>query len=876
IQSHLQDAAVLQEEIGILKIICVSFLPWIQIEEAEHLVFADISFKGCSVLDKVLGEIKSLPKHSAAHGDLLALLEVLVELLDCFTQCIKFAQGAGNSHELASVHSLPYGAIYLLKGTYTHCKDSSEIYGDALASVTEPLSVLFKKAHALQLALLGLLDSIVINSSVSQQDIEDLCYVCQGLFEVCQIVSSLDVKLVVSLWKAVSRLSGRHKNQLKDGLDVDTMVTYLCTEINKGYMYLLQLAPPCEDKQELSLSQGDSAAFQKSLKVLGYQLRVIISLLDSFIDTVSDCVKSAYDMILAIFRSLPPSITVVNIAVASIDEIRRHLVNGIEPLVNLLVQNRTFVTFILTQDSECKPEDRLARLELLLKIADCVLKQTDDVFQSWMRSLNDSATRSIFEQIFLATSQCYIEMCMLLTVRTTEEVLLYEYICTHVCGLVGSLPAKYFCVLEECLLKHLFSVNVYVSSLAEDVWCFTARFGSAELCYQHAKLLVEVCEMAAYPYSIVKLVKRLIKFLAPDHQNQLLKCYPPDHDHVRLWSDIFVPVLPSAVSNEAWTSLLKLTVEDVQNFISARNKTYADLVDLIQSLKFLKQLLYHHGNTPVDLQSQHSAVVKETAAQLLSLLDREWTRETILSAYLLQLTELSGLLISNLENEDFLRIFDLLLNHVKTDSVKIAACHFLKGCKKVKFAPDSKQPMILKKIPMLYSLLLQDNNALLQHTALESFTQFAESTSYETLVPECLGDNQQLQNKVVAFLSKTAEVSPDFRELTYLIQQHEKLCQQHDSIDYQVIDGLQASDKLREITKEANGDMLDDIEEPALKRKRCQNTDEEDCNLLSVIVDLEKNVCSLEQAIVSGTLSSVYKSRLKMVSSKLLSLINKT
>ncbi|XP_053380252.1 uncharacterized protein C1orf112-like [Mercenaria mercenaria] len=131
--------------------------------------------------------------------------------------------------------------------------------------------------------------------------------------------------------------------------------------------------------------------------------------------------------------------------------------------------------------------------------------------------------------------------------------------------------------------------------------------------------------------------------------------------------------------------------------------------------------------------------------------------------------------------------------------------------------------MILKKIPMLYSILLQDNNALVQHTALESLTQFAESTPYETLVPECLGDNQQLQNKVVAFLSKSAEVSPDFRELTYLKQQQEKLCQQHDNIDIQVIDGLQASELLGEIRKEANGDMLDDIEETEQLRGHLQN-----------------------------------------------------
>ena len=38
-----------------------------------------------------------------------------------------------------------------------------------------------------------------------------------------------------------------------------------------------------------SLSQGDSAAFQKSVKVLGYQMRIMMSLIEAFIDDISDC-----------------------------------------------------------------------------------------------------------------------------------------------------------------------------------------------------------------------------------------------------------------------------------------------------------------------------------------------------------------------------------------------------------------------------------------------------------------------------------------------------------------------------------------------------------------------------------------------------------
>ena len=75
--------------------------------------------------------------------------------------------------------------------------------------------------------------------------------VCEGLFEVCQIVTDLDVKLVVGLWKAVSRLSGRYKHWVKDTVNIDAMVTYLCGEVEKGYGYLLQLAPPEQEQCEL-------------------------------------------------------------------------------------------------------------------------------------------------------------------------------------------------------------------------------------------------------------------------------------------------------------------------------------------------------------------------------------------------------------------------------------------------------------------------------------------------------------------------------------------------------------------------------------------------------------------------------------------------
>jgi len=51
-----------------------------------------------------------------------------------------------------------------------------------------------------------------------------------------------------------------------------------------------------------SLSQGDNAAFQKSLKVVSYQLRVVISLLDNYADQLSSCIPCLVQLVIKISR----------------------------------------------------------------------------------------------------------------------------------------------------------------------------------------------------------------------------------------------------------------------------------------------------------------------------------------------------------------------------------------------------------------------------------------------------------------------------------------------------------------------------------------------------------------------------------------------
>ncbi|KAL4219342.1 hypothetical protein ACF0H5_021922 [Mactra antiquata] len=749
--------------------------------------------------------------------------------------------------------------------------ESGELYGDILPGITESLSLLFKKAHSLQVSLLGLLETIHISNEVSQQNVDDLCFVCQGLFEVCQIVTSLDMKLVVSLWKSISRLASKHKSVVKNTLNIDAMVTYLCIEIINGYKYLLQLAPPTdENTQELSLSQGDAAAFQKSLKLLGYQFRVIMSLLDNFILEVSDCMIQILDMIVHIIRSLPPSIDDIKLSSNCIEDIKRHLVNGIEPLIQLIVSNRSFLTTIMmyVTDNSKTIDCGLTVVQILVKIADCLPKLSDDLMKSWMCYNVEGRNCCLFDLIFLSVEKCFIELSSSLMIQNTlngRDILLYEYICIHISGLVGSLPAKYFNILETCLIKSLLSGNTYVSCMAEDVWCFIARFGTADLCYQHTKSLTDLCITTGYHYNIVKLATRLMKFLAPDHQNQIIKQYRAD-SNVRLWCELIIPAVPSIVTMTTWSILYKTMLDDLHNFITKYDRTYSDLYGLLQSLQNLVQLMYNYSSCKESNKGQLWSAVTEKTQMLIDIWNNEWTGETICCKCLSKLTELSGLIVSDLKNEHFIKIFDLLLYEAKGNNItmKLSSCEFLKRCQKVKFSPDAKQPLILKKISVLYNTLLLDPHPLVHHTALQSFTVFAESTPYESLVPECLCENRDLQDKVVTFLSKTPQIGGDFDELKYIRKQYEELRLLHETCEVK-------QEEVEVVNEAVSKDMLDDIEsiEPATKRKKLDEDGME-----SVISNIEENMKRLELLTSNNTYISDYKHRLTKVNTKLTKLLD--
>ena len=90
------------------------------------------------------------------------------------------------------------------------------------------------------------------------------------------------------------------------------------------------------------------------------------------------------------------------------------------------------------------------------------------------------------------------------------------------------------------------------------------------------------------------------------------------------------------------------------------------------------------------------------------------------------------------------------------DHVSLAVLDFISSLGKLYISQTIRDKVLPSLSCILTSLIVNKNWLLEQHT-LEAFTQFAEGTKHEEIVPQCLG-SEEIKNKVVSFLEKTESV----------------------------------------------------------------------------------------------------------------------
>lgn len=345
--------------------------------------------------------------------------------------------------------------------------------------------------------------------------------------------------------------------------------------------------------------------------------------------------------------------------------------------------------------------------------------------------------------------------------KPQRDVSLYEYICTKFCGFIGSFPSSVFHRLECILVENLLSPDPVCSSLAVDSWCFMGRYGSADLCYSHVVFLLELYQKLHGPSlqcnSIITLITRLMKFLATNHQHDILKKYPPE-DNILLWSKLPVDNLPSSELRDVVDRLCNKCVKNLHDFNSLTEKTHQHFSQLNITLDCLLNIMKNKTVTEKYLSpTVSSMILSRTCAVWASILVSDWMTIELSQIVLGKFFQLTGVIICLLTTADLMKVFSVMtavLRNKPIQYLKLSIIDYLRSCGQLKLSPSFEQTEILKKLSEGFTFTLSDKDASVHHTALHAFTMFAEQTVHESVVPDCMQREQKLQDIIVSYLNK--------------------------------------------------------------------------------------------------------------------------
>ena len=82
--------------------------------------------------------------------------------------------------------------------------------------------------------------------------------------------------------------------------------------------------------------------------------------------------------------------------------------------------------------------------------------------------------------------------------QAQRDISLHEYVITHLCGYVATVPAQHFGIIERALLTSVLDRNINVALTAMDVWCFLARYSIRSLDVILGSFIHFFCQIKAY------------------------------------------------------------------------------------------------------------------------------------------------------------------------------------------------------------------------------------------------------------------------------------------------------------------------------------------------------------------------------------------
>ncbi|KAM5203196.1 FIGNL1-interacting regulator of recombination and mitosis isoform 2-T3 [Hipposideros larvatus] len=759
----------------ILKVIVEMFLPHMNHLTLEQTFFSQVLPKTVKLFDDMMYELTSQARELSSQNleiqtTLRSILQTMVQVVGALTGCVQHVCATQEPIILENIHSLPSSVLHVIKSTFVHCKNSESVYSGRLHIVSDLLQALFKEAYSLQKQLMELLDMVCVDPLVDENDDGlNMVMVIHSLLDICSVISSMDHAFHANTWKFIIKQSLKHQSVIKNQLKHKGIITNLCEDILFSFRSCLQLAEHMT--QSDAQDNADYRLFQKTLKLCRFFANSLLHYTKEFLPFLSDSCCTLHQLYLQIHSQFPPSLYAARISNAQQEEIAGVFLATLDPLISQLLAFPPFVHVVLDSKRQLPCELQFPQCLLLVVIMDKLPSQPEDVQTLWCTESQASeapARVSLLKAIFDSFEQCSGELSLPVHLQEVKSggqaqaaVTLYQHVCVHLCTFITSFQPSLFPELDAALLGAVLRANMITSLLAMDAWCFLARYGTAELCAHHVTVvahLIKSCPGECHQLTNLSvLLRRLFFFMAPPQQMEFIQKFPPkEAENLPLWQCISFQALPAELRREAAQEVSRVGAAQCRRWLSS-GRSLAELDSLNTVLSALLAVCHSAGDA---LDVGQEVAVVEAGSRLWAFLNTDLvTSQPCVQWTLSLLLPLLGLFIQTLDPQLICQVVTLQASLLKVeppDHVRLAMLDFVSSLGKL-FISQDIQDTILPSLSSVFASLLADRNWLLEQHALEAFTQFAEGTNHEAIVPRCLS-SEETKNKVVSFLEKTGFV----------------------------------------------------------------------------------------------------------------------
>ncbi|XP_027724122.1 uncharacterized protein C1orf112 homolog isoform X2 [Vombatus ursinus] len=758
-----------KDHIRVLKILTEMFLPHINYLALEQSFFSQVLPKTVKLFDDMMYDLSGQARELSSQNlelqaTLRNILQSMVQLLGALRGCVQHVCTLQESIVLENIHSLPSSVLRVIKSTFVHCKNSDSVYAGRLHLVSDLLQALFKEAYSLQKHLMELLDMVCMDASVVEEDdTSDMVSVIHSVLDICSVISDMDQAFHANTWKFIIKQSLKHQAVIKSQLKHKDIMAALCEDILFSFHSCLQLAE--------QMTQSGT---------------------QEFLPFLSDSCCTLHELYLQIHSKFPPSLYAPVIPKAQEKEILSVFLVALDPLISQLLSFTPFVEAVLGDKLDLSSELQLPQCLLLVNIMDKLPSQPENVQSLWCERSQYSEHKprmSLLEAIFYSFEQCSGELSLpanLPEVTTKGQaevaVTLYQYVCVHLCTFIASFHPSLFPELDVTLLNAVLNSGMITSLLAMDTWCFLARYGTAELCAHHVFIiahLIKSCPGECYQLTNLSvLLRRLLFLMDTDHQMEFIQKFSPkEAENLPLWQHIsfkaFSPEPKSQIANE----VTMVGIAQCKKWLSSRH-TLGELESVNVALSALLTVC---NSISEALEMGQQAGVLEAVSPLWTILHvNQVSSQPYVQWTLSLLLPLLGFFVQAVEPQLISQVVTLQTSLLKLDPpdyVRLAILDFVSSLGRI-FFPQAIQEKVLPSLPSIFTLLLTDKSWLIEQHTLEAFTDFAEGTNHEDIVPQCL-NSEETKNKVICFLEKTRMVDETARARVDRIKQEKRVLNGH-------------------------------------------------------------------------------------------------